>query len=251
EQQVDKLPTQKIYDKFENGDNCVHLGRGNAKDEIVRGVNIALNVKHITDVKLATDIVNAWCHACSLGKEDVPSPNDAFHFLFYWIGDRIKRNLGDLTFYEVMIAAYHNLSSGQCNKRSIIYNDIIEPFFTWAKDLWDYEYNIRTLKEREDCSEYKSNFKFIEKLEKAKEAYKELCDRCGKSDYSGNSYCIEFKSKHIDRGKCIDGELTELNCKTIQKPLVSSSGAVVTNEVQLDQDPGSAGLTAGSKNMCI
>ncbi|GAB69484.1 hypothetical protein PCYB_002330 [Plasmodium cynomolgi strain B] len=216
-QKVDKLPSQEIYDKFENAENCAHLGRGKSKAEIVGNVKLVLGLYQIKEEKVATEIFNAWCHACSEGG-DQDSQNNACHFLFYWIGDRIKDKLNVIELYDVMKVIYHNLPLGQCNNNCRnIYDDISGAFFKWAKDLWDYEYNFSTLKGQRDCSGYTSNPKYTEQLTASQEAYKELCDRC---DDSVDSYCMKIKREHIDTKKCRTWKPTGLNCKIIQESVV-------------------------------
>ncbi|GAB69356.1 CYIR protein [Plasmodium cynomolgi strain B] len=140
-QDLDKLPSNLIYYKFNNGwGNCSYF---DSSEEIKNILNAYSGIGNYID-----NIVNSLCYVSDMN-ENNSFYKERCHFLYYWIGDILFNNLEDVTsFSNVMNTIYTELQKfnleDNCN---IIYTDISKNFFDQRKIIYDYSQNYATIKQ--------------------------------------------------------------------------------------------------------
>ncbi|ANQ10556.1 KIR protein [Plasmodium coatneyi] len=234
------LPSEGTYGIFEDPGGCHGKVNKPACDaQLIKDVETALGAHQIKDDELPSHIVQNWHYACTRSS-DAQLNRDLCYFFYYWLGTEIIAKKPEAEdFANAMKAAYKNLDQSKCNNSCTnIYPDIIDTYFGWAKNLFDYEYNIKALKDAANCRNTLAGDKYTKLKNDSEKAYKELCDRCNEN---GDKYCNKFKNERMSNGVCKNRNLPELTCNSanqvqIQAEAQSEDEAGVSSEDDDDTD---------------
>ncbi|ANQ07427.1 KIR protein [Plasmodium coatneyi] len=212
------LPSQKIYNAFDEGRTCT-IGtdgqkcNGQKKGDIESTLN---SYKYIKDETLARKIVQNWCYIHNKVNSSDVFYKERCHFFYYWLGDKVKDKLPEGHALSTAMNNMHNqLHRFQCK------NQCDNPYpdndsliiFENGKKLFDYYYNYAALQKGTDCNATSCSSTYEQYLSKAKSAYSTINGIC-----NGNSsgiYCTEFMSK-IQEEKI--KEPTDFICRSVGKP---------------------------------
>ncbi|ANQ11125.1 Kir protein [Plasmodium coatneyi] len=194
----DETPSVKKYDEFEDESNgCTKYGSMYNKEEIVQKLKRTVGKTYgINDNDTIGAIADAHCYACNEGeKAKTGEYYDYCHFLYFWIGEKIKEHLNDHELRNVMQTLYGNLSSESCNNGcKNLYPDMSTSIFDQRKKVFDFSYNYYTLKKSSEdnmevCSPECGTY-----LQSVKSAYSSEKSSC--VDATADPYCNELTAEY-------------------------------------------------------
>ncbi|CAA9991295.1 KIR protein [Plasmodium knowlesi strain H] len=196
-----RLPSEEVYAPFEEPNTCI-TGSGERPDcnqSVIQNVKSSLNLWPSIDQTLAPIIVKNYYNSCMMGESNLDY-YDPCKFFYFWLGSQIRGKLpSGIPFGTSMSAIYMQLSSlSSKHKCKLFYYDNNDlEIFKHAKDLHDFEYNIKALEagKKGNCNDYSSTYtNYNTNLTAAQTAYEWLCKKCG--SLSGYTYCQEFDDKY-------------------------------------------------------
>ncbi|GAB69459.1 hypothetical protein PCYB_002080, partial [Plasmodium cynomolgi strain B] len=224
EQEVDKLPSQIIYDAFDRRGACqVTRERKNCYDDIKNNVRGALQLgdwnRWKTDMTWANQIVENSSYACTKGRGSDPLYYDRCKFLYFWIGTKIKtmKNVRYTYFHTIMNAIYRHMENANfwdaCTRPCMnLYPELKDELFEERKILFDYDYNYNYLEKSPECSAYVRTPNYTTHRREAEGAYALLCEHCRTNS---NTYCTEFDRIYKKSGQY--EKLPELVCTDVPR----------------------------------
>ncbi|ANQ07892.1 KIR protein [Plasmodium coatneyi] len=179
---------------------------------------MTLEKYNINDKDTIEGVADAYCYACS-AEEDKDSATyyNLCHFLYFWIGNLIKNQLGTHKLNDVIQAFYDNLASEQCNNMCTknIYPQIDKNIFEKTKEIFNYSYNYKTLKGNSKDKIPLCNDECTTYIQEVKAAYSNIQSSCSVLN-SGDTFCDEFKNeykKYFDE----EGQKPKLPCEEVSE----------------------------------
>ncbi|ANQ07953.1 KIR protein [Plasmodium coatneyi] len=214
----DELPSEEVYRKFKES-------IGNSNCNSVGGIRSKVQTYHFIK-KYSDKISSAYCYAQE-NETDKLSDDDRCGFLYYWLGDIMESEDRNNRFSFIIGNMYNLLRQlePKCNCNNI-YRSTSETIFDKSRKIFDYEYNIKALQKRDNCSDYSDGQKYDLHREEAQKEYEWLCENCGVGDAG---YCEKIKGKNRE---CKNKGPVELECPR-KKP---SSGDDFDNDSAAQQD---------------
>ncbi|ANQ08191.1 KIR-like protein [Plasmodium coatneyi] len=171
-------------------------------------------------------------HEC--GKDKTPSKEEAYHFFYYWLGDKLSKSEEGRANFLAEIGLICDAINDSCTsgQKCGIPRDNPEPStFDSQKKIFDYYYDYSRIKENlkngePNCHDSWSSYRAEVSL--ACDVVKEYCAGKGKDDEK--AYCEEFKTKYLPY--CTMAKLSELTCEltSTQQRIVSAATLAVSSK---------------------
>ncbi|ANQ06568.1 KIR-like protein [Plasmodium coatneyi] len=238
-QKKDTFPSYKdFYGIFEsvreNKEDCKNGCRENTE------IPQRLNGK----IKESSDkIKGAICTACKMYKGEGtgdPSKREAYHFLYYWLGDKLPKSGNDDTNFQTDIKAICEAinkfcgtgGSGQCG---IPCDNISGIDFRSRKTIFDFSYNFTTIEENIKECKFSDNSDWSSYRANVYSACTVMSIYCtterGKTKSA--AYCKELETKYAV--PCKTAELVELHCQKVHELETERRNATETAQYTLSQ----------------
>ncbi|CAA9986903.1 KIR protein [Plasmodium knowlesi strain H] len=213
------LPSELVYTVFDaDGDCPLKASNPRCDAALIGNIGRKLGTLGIEPKgNLATVIVRNHYHACTQAKTVTADYYNYCHFLYYWLGDKIKNNFNGRGLHEAMQTVYGNLASaGKCNNNCTnLYPDMSKSNFDERKTIFDYAYNYTTSRKDGEGKKYTCSLDCDQYLQEVKEAYLKVKDSCNGHNTSNGRWCKEFTQEYRNY---FDGDQPILTCKTECEP---------------------------------
>ncbi|ANQ06262.1 KIR protein [Plasmodium coatneyi] len=190
------LLSRRIYDIF---------GKSQVRDIYISGRNSGINLKSSLSSALQNygkigrhvdQIMGGWCYAVMSVFSDVLKDGPC-HFLYYWIGNTVREDLGTNSFSSVMGAIYSILGGiGVKTKCSNIDPKIDRNIFVHMEKVYNYTQDytiIESYTENSETPEPQCTKEYVQYVQEAANAHEGMREYCKQSGKSEETWCNHFE----------------------------------------------------------